>query len=117
MAMVLHYAIDVVKLYQLVLLKTYIVANIVKTNIKISNQMLTIEKYLSYVFEVVRINAQLEELRRIEPSVPSNVGVQRRMNFLHAKKDRVMQILDKAHKPIEMAPVEQYIDIELQYTE
>jgi len=79
--------------------------------------MLTIEKYLSYVFEVVRINAQLEELRRIEPSIPMNKSVQQRREFLYLKKDKVMKILDKEHKPIELAPVEQYIDIELQYTE
>ena len=79
--------------------------------------MLTIEKYLSYVFEVVRINAQLEELRRIEPAVSSNVTIQQRVEFLYRKRDKVKQILDKEHKPIEIAPVEQYIDIELKFAE
>ena len=79
--------------------------------------MLTIEKYLSYVFEIVRIKAQLQELKRISPAVPLNATVQQRTDFLYTKLDRVKQILDKEHKPIEIAPVEQYIDIELQYTE
>lgn len=77
--------------------------------------MLTIEKYLSYVFEVVRINAQLEELRRIEPSVAQGGAISKRTDFLYRKLDKVKQILDKENKPIEMASVEQYIDIELKF--
>ena len=78
--------------------------------------MLTIEKYLNKVFEIVRINAQLEEIRRISTCYPADQNIQERENKLYAKKDKILKELDKEHKPIELAPVEQYIDIELQYT-
>ena len=77
--------------------------------------MLTVEKYLSYVFEVVQINAALEEIRRFKPALPLNAVLQQREDVLYAKRDKIMRILDKEHKPVEIAPYEQYIDIEMQF--
>jgi hypothetical protein len=78
--------------------------------------MLTIEEYLNKVFEIVRINAGLEEIRRISTCYPADQNIQSRESKLYAKRDKIMKELDKEHKPVELAPVEQYIDIELQYT-
>ena len=80
----------------------------VKTNIK----MLTIQEYLSQVFEVVRINAQLQEIRRISVCFPPSSIVADREDDLYKKRDKILAKLDKSHKPIEIAPVEQYIDLE-----
>lgn len=77
--------------------------------------MLTIEQYMSYIFELVRIDAQLEELIRITPMVPRNALLQRRVEQLHATQDRIIQLLDKSAKPVEIAPFEQYIEVEYKF--
>ena len=77
--------------------------------------MLTIEEYLSDAFQLVRIDAQLEELRRISTCVPPTPMIQDREDKLYAKRDKIKTRLDKEFKPVELAPVEQYIEVELQY--
>lgn len=77
--------------------------------------MLTIEKYLNYIFEIIRIDAQMEELKRMELLFAPNKYWAERKEMLYLKKDRILRILDKEHKPVEIAPFEQYIEIELQY--
>ena len=77
--------------------------------------MLTIEQYLNKIFEVIAITAQLEEIRRISICYPTDQNIQNRESKLYTKRDKIMKELDKEHKPIELAPIEQYIDIELEY--
>jgi len=77
--------------------------------------MLTIEEYINKVFELVRIDAQLEELRRISTCVPPNPVIQNREDKLYAKMDKIKAKLDKEFKPVELASVEQYIEVELQH--
>ena len=77
--------------------------------------MLTTKEYLNKVFEVVAITAQLEEIRRISICYPADRNIQEREDKLCAKRDKILKKLDKEFKPIELAPIEQYIEIELQY--
>ena len=77
--------------------------------------MLTIEQYLNKVFELVRIKAQLEEIKRISICYPTDQNIQNRISKLNKKQDKIKKELDTRFKPIELAPVEQYIDIELQH--
>lgn len=75
--------------------------------------MLTIQEYMNQVFEIVRIDAQLEEIRRVSTCFPASPNITGRESDLIKKKDKILSKLDKEHKPVELAPVEQYIDIEL----
>jgi hypothetical protein len=77
--------------------------------------MLTIETYLQKIFEIVRIEAQLEEIKRISICYPTDQNIQNRTSKLHERLDKIRKELDKELKPVELAPVEQYIEVELQY--
>jgi len=77
--------------------------------------MLTIEEYLKKIFEIVRIEAQLEEIKRISICYPTDQNVQNRTSKLNVRLDKIKRELDKELKPVELAPVEQYIEVELQY--
>ena len=76
--------------------------------------MLTIETYLNKVFELVRIDAALEEIKRISICYPTDQNIQSRVCKLNEKQDKLIKELDTKFKPIELAPFEQYINIELQ---
>ena len=77
--------------------------------------MLTIKQYLNKVFELVRTDAQLAEIRRISVCYPTDQNIQNRESKLYARQDKIKKQLDEKFKPVELAAIEQYIDIELQY--
>jgi len=75
--------------------------------------MLSIEKYLEKVFEIIRLQAKLEEVKRIQPCVPHNTYLVDRIDVLHNQIDKSVEKISKEIKPLGIAPYEQYIDIEL----
>jgi len=78
--------------------------------------MLKVEEYLQKVFEVIRIDGSLEEIRRISVAVPCSATLQNRETQLHHRKEELLKEMGSEYTPVEMAPYEQYIEVELQHT-
>jgi len=76
--------------------------------------MLNTQEFLEDVLEIVRIQAQLEELKRIDMIIARNTHLANRRTDLEYKLDTIINRLDKETKPMELAPIEQYIDIVLE---
>lgn len=71
-------------------------------------------EYIKNVLELVRIEGQLEEIRRCATYTPQNALLHSRSDKLHRRKDEIRKKLDKEYTPLELAPVEQYIEIALE---
>jgi hypothetical protein len=72
---------------------------------------LTVEKYMQGVLAVVEINAKLEELKRVAMYAPNKEFIAQREQTLQDEKYLIMKKLDNKAKPLELAPLEQYIDV------
>ena len=76
--------------------------------------MLSVKKFFELTFEVIRIDAQLEEIRRIKTCIPHSALLQQREDSLNTKLDNVRKKLDKEFVPVELASIEQYVKIGMQ---
>ncbi len=75
--------------------------------------MITTEEYFKTLHKLVAINGQLEEVKRFESILRQHGLYEIRINQLWAEKDRLMKKLDKEHTPLDLAPIAQYIELDV----
>jgi len=75
--------------------------------------MLTVKEYFEVIFDAVRIQAQIEEVKRTELCIPRNTYLIDREETLRNDLYKVVSKMDKEVTPPEVAPIEQYVQIEM----